>query len=119
MIAHVVLFEPRAGLSSEERGEFVTVLERACREIPNVQRARVGRRVTIGAGYESLARETYSFIAILEFDDADALRAYLAHAFHAPLGRLFWQNCERTLIVDSEVVDPNDGAFAAFLAIGK
>jgi hypothetical protein len=66
----------------------------------------VGRRIDIDAGY---AREfgdtTYEFAAILEFTSKAALIDYLRHPLHHELGRLFWETCQRTVIVEVELHD--------------
>ena len=44
MIAHVVLFKPRADLSPEARRRLAESFEAALRQIPSIRRARVGKR---------------------------------------------------------------------------
>jgi hypothetical protein len=74
----------------------------AFREIPTVTRSMVAIRQSIGAGYESrIGDTTYSYVTVVEFDDVAGLKAYLEHGLHQRLGQLFWQYCDRTLIVDA------------------
>lgn len=51
----------------------------------------------------------YPFAAVIEFDDAVGLKAYLAHPAHGALRTLFWQSCEATVIIDVETVDARTG----------
>lgn len=68
----------------------------------------MARRAPVDAGYErSFGENTYDYAAILEFDDRSGLVAYLNDPRHAELGRLFWLNCERTIVSEVETVDPS------------
>lgn len=103
MIAHVVLFEPKATITEQDREAFLDAMKVAFQEIPTVERSLVAKRRLIGAGYESkLGDQTYSYVSVVEFEDVEALRAYLEHPLHQRLGQLFWQNCDRTLIIDAD-----------------
>jgi hypothetical protein len=103
MIAHVVLFEPKATITEADRTTFLEAMKTAFREIPTVTRSLVAKRQLIGAGYEAkLGDTTYSYVSVVEFEDVAGLRNYLEHALHQRLGQLFWQYCERTLIVDAD-----------------
>ena len=103
MIAHVVLFEPKATITEADREAFLETMKVAFQEIPTVQRSMVGERQSIGAGYESkLGDNTYSYVSVVEFADLSGLRDYLTHPLHQRLGELFWQYCDRTMIVDAE-----------------
>jgi hypothetical protein len=53
MIAHVVLFNPRGDLSTDARRQLAASFETAVTQIPSIRRARVGRRITHGRGYET------------------------------------------------------------------
>lgn len=108
MIAHVVLFRPKPHLSRDARQRLVDGFTRATRQIPQIRRARIGRRVTHGRPYEHLMRADYSYAAILEFDDLDALTAYLAHEAHEVLGAAFFECFEEALIYDYEVGEPDE-----------
>lgn len=103
MIAHVVLFEPKATITEGDRETFLDTMKTAFREIPTVERSMVARRQLIGAGYEAkIGDQTYSYVSVVEFKDVQALKDYLEHPLHQRLGQLFWQNCDRTLIVDAD-----------------
>ena len=105
MIAHVVLFRPKPHLPADARRRLVDGFTRAIRDIPQIRRARIGRRVTHGRPYEQLMRADYSYAAVLEFDDVDALKGYLAHDAHEALGAAFFECFEDTLIYDYELGD--------------
>ena len=110
MIAHVVLFRPRPGLTAAERARLADVFTTALRDIPSIRRSRVGARITHGRPYEALMTTHYSHAAILEFDDVAGLRAYLEHPAHEALGRLFFEAFEEALMYDFTM---EDGAEAA------
>lgn len=102
MIAHVVLFEPKETISDSDRDAFLETMKTAFQEIPTVTRSMVAKRTIIGAGYESkIGEQTYSYVCVAEFEGVEELRSYLNHPLHQRLGQLFWQNCDRTLIVDA------------------
>jgi hypothetical protein len=103
MIAHVVLFRTRPDLSVEDRLGLGEVLAEALRAIPSIRRARVGRRVTHGRGYEQMMRVDYPFVALLEFDDVAGLQAYLEHPAHAQLATRFFAAFEEALMYDYEL----------------
>lgn len=103
MIAHLVLFRPKASLSGEDQRGLADALATAIREIPSIRRARVGTRVTHGRPYELLMRTDYSHAAILEFDDRDGLRAYLEHPAHEALASRFFSAFEEGLFYDFEL----------------
>lgn len=103
MIAHIVLFEPKATTTDEAREAFLDAMKLAFSEIPSVSRAMVAKRISIGAGYESkIGDKTYSYASVVEFSDLEGLRNYLEHPLHQRVGQLFWENCDRTIIIDSE-----------------
>lgn len=109
MIAHVVLFEPKSGTSAADRDAFLDVMRVAFSEIETVKRSFVGVRQKVGAAYESIVGESpYSYTSIVEFDDLDGLKFYLNHPLHLKVGQLFWQHCERTLILDADCFWVND-----------
>ena len=80
-VAHVVLFTPKATVSPDERAAFLEALETAFDAVPDIRRARVGRRLASDRPYEQLGTP-FEYIAILEFDSAAALRRYLEHPAH-------------------------------------
>jgi hypothetical protein len=114
VIAHVVLFRPRAGLSDADRRGLADALRAAAREIPTVRRVRVGRRVTHGRPYEQLMRVNYSHAAILEFDDLDGLQTYLRHPAHEALASRFFAAFEEGLFYDFELGEGEAGIELAF-----
>jgi hypothetical protein len=105
MVAHIVLFRPKAELSTDARQRLVGALTRALREIPQIRRARVGRRIKHGRPYEQLMRAELTHAAVLEFDDTEGLKAYLSHGAHDALGASFFESFEEALIYDYELGD--------------
>lgn len=109
MIAHVVLFEPKSSTTMEDRDMFIDLMRAAVSEIEAVRRSFIGLRQTVGAGYEQkMGDSTYSYASVVEFDDVDGLKTYLEHPLHIKIGQLFWQHCERTLIIDADCFWVND-----------
>ena len=109
MVAHVVLFRPRRDLPAADAALMIEAFDRALRGIPSIRRARVGRRVSIGAQYEQLPQPDLPFAAVLEFDDTDGLAAYLGHPAHAELGQRFFASSEATLVFDFEMESSAEG----------
>jgi hypothetical protein len=106
MIQHIVLFKPRETATRDELEAFINAFERACREIPGVARAIVGKDAALGVNYAGeFADQRYKYSAVLDFVDRAALFTYLQHPLHVALGQLFWRTCESTVILDAEVVD--------------
>jgi hypothetical protein len=103
MIAHVVLMTPKDGLSPDERGALVSAFERALREIPSVRGVRIGKRIAVGAHYESLSPDSGDYFVMIEFDDLDGLTAYLRHPAHDELGARFYQTLRSAMVFDYEV----------------
>ncbi len=109
MIAHVVLFEPKSSTTMGDRDSFLELMRVALQEIESVRRSFVGLRRKIGAGYEDkVGDSTYSYACVVEFDDESDLKSYLNHPLHVKVGQLFWQHCERTVIVDVDCFWVND-----------
>jgi hypothetical protein len=102
VITHVVLLRPRSDLSAAERAGLAQALRSAIETIPSIRRARIGRRVTFGRGYEQLMRTDYEFAALLDFDDLPGLQAYLDHPVHEVLATRFFQVLEEALMYDFE-----------------
>jgi len=117
VIAHLVLFRPRGELSASERESLADAFGAALREIPSVRRAQVGRRFTHGRGYEQLMRVNYEYAAVLEFDDAAGLLAYLEHPAHRDLGERFFSAFEEALMYDYELQEGHDGVAALLDAL--
>ena len=112
MIAHVVLFRPRHDLPPESRRMLASSFEVALTRIPSIRRARVGRRITVGREYEQAMRVDYTYAAVLEFDDREGLKAYLAHPAHAQLASEFFSAFEEALMYDFELEDGTAGLAA-------
>ena len=101
MIAHVVLFRPRATLTAEQRQSLVNALRTAVEGISEIKRATIGTRILLNRpGYETQMVEHYEYSAILEFDSEADLRAYLDHPSHNDLGRLLFTSAEAVLAYD-------------------
>ena len=103
VITHVVLLRPRADLPATERAGLAEALRVAIETIPSIRRARIGRRVRFGRGYEELMRTDYEFVALLDFDDLDGLKAYLDHPAHEALAARFFQVLDDALMYDYDV----------------
>lgn len=104
MFAHILMFTPKPDLSDEKKRSFARVFRRAVQEIPSVQRAVVGRSHVTAATYGTqLGLKTYEYAAVLEFDDKQGLVDYLNHDAHRELGKMFWDVCEETAIVDCDL----------------
>src|SRR5262249_47424432 len=115
MIAHIVLFRPKPGITAAQRRTFAKALSRTCREASSVRRASVGRTARAASGVARIAgSDAYPYAAVIEFDDADGLRAYLSHPAHEELARLFWEACDATIIVDFETTDLKGDGVEAF-----
>jgi hypothetical protein len=105
MIAHVVLFQPRANLPATEREALAASFEHALTSIPQVRRARVGARRTLGRLYDQQNICDFSFVAIMEFDSEADLLTYLDHPAHNELGRGFYETAEAALVYDFELTE--------------
>jgi hypothetical protein len=103
VIAHIVLFRPRASLSRNERSALIESFSRALAEIPSIRRTRLGRRITHGRAYEQMMREDYEYAVVLEFDDVDGLMAYLQHPSHDHLAERFFAAFDVALMYDYDM----------------
>ncbi len=111
MIAHVILFSPKPDLAEAERRALLEALVAAAKDIPSIKRFRVGKRVKHWMpGYEQLMRDDYEFAAIVEFEDIEALKVYLAHPSHAAIGQHFMASSAKALAYDYTLVDAADAA---------
>ena len=109
MIAHIVLFEPRGDFDDATRDAFVDRIATAAREIPAIQRFRIGPRITHGLpGYEKAMTVHYGYAAVIEFEGVEGLAEYLRHPAHAALGQFFTTAAERSLAYDFELVDAEE-----------
>ena len=101
MISHVVLFRPRATLSSGERAELIESLKAAVTGIASIKRATIGRRMLLNRpGYETRMTEHFEYGAILEFDSEADLRDYLDHPAHTSLGNLLFTAADAVIAYD-------------------
>ena len=113
MIAHIVLFRLRPDVSLDDRRAVLDAWATALKGIPVIRRARVGRRVRIGRSYESLTRLDFPYAAVIEFDNMEALRAYLDHPAHEAMATRLFAAIEDTLIYDFEITaDPQEKDFS-------
>lgn len=110
MIAHVVLFRERAGVTVEDRRALSRALERAHQGIPSVRRFHIGRRVRHGRPYEQAMLEDLRYAAVIEFDDVAGLRGYLNHPAHEDLARVWSSLSEVTLVYDYEMRDASEAS---------
>lgn len=90
-------------LTTAERELFANSFERALSEIPQVRRARVGQRRSIGRLYDRRNPDDYPYVAIIEFDSEADLRAYLDHPKHQALGQQFYEVAESAMVCDFEL----------------
>ena len=101
MVAHVILFRPRATLSASERDALLDALQQAIKDIAAIKRLFIGKRILLNRpGYEKQMAEHYEYSAILEFDSEADLRNYLDHPAHADLGRRLFTAAEAGLAYD-------------------
>lgn len=107
MIAHVVLFTPRESLAPADRQQLVGDLEQALQAIPEIRRARIGRRRILGYAYDASGPAHFEFVVMLEFDSEADLRSYLHHPAHVALGRWFHQGAEVAWAADFEIAEPD------------
>jgi hypothetical protein len=113
VIAHIVLFRLRPEVSLEERRALIESWAAALKDIQVIRRAHVGQRVRVGRPYESLTRLDFPYAAVLEFDDVDALRAYLDHPAHEAMATRLFAAIADTLIYDFETSgDPGGKDFS-------
>lgn len=101
MIQHVILFRPKASLSSTDRAALIDALRHGVERIREIRRVTVGKRVRLNRpGYETQMAEHYEYSAILEFDSEADLRAYLDHPAHADLGERLFMSAAAILAYD-------------------
>jgi len=116
LIAHVVLFNEKSELTTEQRQSFAQLFQDTVRAVPSVSRATIGRSVALDPGYaREFGDKTYRFAAVVEFSEKDGLLAYLNHPLHHELGRLFWEYCESTVVLELETIDALSGDVAAII----
>jgi hypothetical protein len=105
VLVHIVLFRPKASLSSSDQRALVASIEQAAAHIPSIRSFRVGRAIPDPPAYQLQGFPDLPYVAILEFDDRAALDDYLEHHAHGDLGRRFNEGAEAALIYDYEVSD--------------
>jgi len=106
MIAHVVLLQPRADLTDEQRRGALATLSAAAAGVAEIRRFRLGRRVRHGLpGYEQQMRQEFEYALIIELDDLDALKRYLEAPAHTALGELFYGATSAALAYDYDLDD--------------
>lgn len=106
MIAHVVLLQPRSDLTEAQRRDALATLSAAATGVPEIRRIRLGRRVKHGLpGYEQMMPQDFEYALIVEVEDVDALRRYLAAPEHGALGDLFYRATSAALAYDYELDD--------------
>jgi hypothetical protein len=109
VIAHIVLFRPRPSLTPDQRQALITALRSAVEGIPQIKRARIGKRLLLNRpGYETQMAEHYEYSAVLEFDSEGDLRAYLDHPAHGELGQLLFTSADAVLAYDYTCLEPAD-----------
>lgn len=117
MIAHLILFRPKADLPPAAQRAILAALGEAAGSIPGIRRFRVGRRLRHGLpGYEQAMQEDFTYVVLIELDDLDALKGYLAHPSHAAFGSHFTESAGAALAYDYELVDA--GAAGTLLGDG-
>jgi hypothetical protein len=105
MIAHIVLFTPKASLRGADARAFASSVIGLLGQAESVERCFVGRAAVVDPGYaRNMGDKTYEFAAVLEFRGQSELLAYLTSPMHADLGRLFWEHCDSTVISEVESV---------------
>jgi hypothetical protein len=108
VITHIVLLQPRADLTDDQRRGALDTLSRAAAGVPEIRSFRLGQRVRHGLpGYEQRMAQDYDFALIIEVDDVAALTRYLRAPAHRALGDLFSSATEAALAYDydmSEIV---------------
>lgn len=102
MIAHVILFRPKADLPESGRARLFDAMRAAHAQIPGIRRFAAGRRVRNGRPYEALTRD-FPFFALLEFDSAEDFAGYLAHPVHEALGAEFYVASDAAEAYDFEI----------------
>lgn len=120
MIAHMVLFTPKASLTIDDKRSFALAWHEVGQEVSTIKRAFVGRSADVDPGYNrSFGDTTYKMAAVLEFESREDLVYYLRHPRHAELGRLFWECCERSVVCEVETREVGADDLMPFLLAGE
>jgi hypothetical protein len=104
VIAHVILFRPKASLDAAGRARVFDALRAAHDTIPHIRRFAIGRRVKTGQRYDDMARD-FPYFVLLEFDSQADFEAYLAHPSHEALGAHFYMASELAEAYDFDLRD--------------
>ncbi len=111
MIAHIVLLQPKPGMNDAQKRMALEALAHASLNVPEIRRMRIGRRVKHGLpGYEQMMPQDFEFALVIEFDDVDALKRYLAAPAHGALGNLFATATSAALAYDYEMMESQHAA---------
>ena len=102
MIAHVILFRPKATLDDSGRARVFDALRVAHESIPTIRRFAIGKRVTAGRNYDAMSRD-FPYFVLFEFDTEADLEAYLAHPAHEALGAQFYMASETAEAYDFDL----------------
>jgi hypothetical protein len=106
VIAHIVLLQIRPNLTEDDRASALETLRQSAAAIPEIRRVQLGRRIKTGLpGYEQLMAQDFDVALIVEVDDTDALKRYLAAPAHQALGQLFYTATTAALAYDYEIED--------------
>ena len=101
MIAHVVLLQPRADLTSAQREDALAALRNAASGVPEIRSLRLGKRIKHGLpGYEQMMQQDFEYALVVEVDDVEALKRYLEAPAHKALGDLFYRATSAALAYD-------------------
>ena len=104
MIAHIVLLQPRADLTDDQREDALATLRSAASGVPEIRAIRLGRRIKHGIpGYEQSMQQDFDYALIIEVDDVEALKRYLRAPAHAALGQLFYRATSAALAYDYQM----------------
>jgi len=116
VISHIVLFNPKDGLTADQYLLFAQQLRLTMSSVPSVRRATVGKTVAVDSGQtRSFGDTAYLFSAVVEFEGIPGLIEYLKHPLHQELGRLFWEYCAGTVVLEVECVDGKTSALVDLL----
>jgi hypothetical protein len=105
MTVHVVLFRPKPDVTEAQREALFEAMRAAARGIPTVRGFRIGQQLAQPPQYLLSGFPPFPWVALLEFDDADGLRTYLAHPLHQALGQQFNAAADAALIYDYEITE--------------
>ena len=104
VVAHIVLFNPKLGLTTEQLGSFAQSIQDVTRRSRRFRRALVGksgarraRRIPDRLGIRPMSsRPFWNSMASAE------LTRLPEHPSHRDLGRLFWEYCGSAVVMEAE-----------------